>query len=87
MKFFFFRFAISRPVYCLFVLLLVFFSRDCGAFAQTSSASWIFPVQNGLIVNNIDAVVLQWTSNYESAWVNMWCQLNDSIGNDVKLGE
>jgi hypothetical protein len=31
--------------------------------AQTSP-TWHFPLQNGLTINFIDTVVLQWTSNY-----------------------
>jgi len=62
-----------------------------GAQAQTSSASWQFPIfepgNDGLIMNNIDAILLQWTSNYDEAWLEMWCQKDGSAaGGDQNLG-
>ncbi len=60
----------------------------CGrATAQTSSATWQFPLleNDGLTVNYIDTVVFQWTSNYPTGWLNFWCQ-NGTTGNNVTLG-
>jgi hypothetical protein len=57
-----------------------------GVQAQTSSASWQFPVEDGLIINLIDTIVLQWTSNFDAAYLEMWCQNNGQVGNDVVLG-
>jgi len=42
--------------------------------AKTSSATFQFPIEDGLIVKTIDTVVLQWTSNYAAAWMEMWCE-------------
>jgi hypothetical protein len=53
---------------------------------QKSTASWQFPLNEGFTINVIDTVVLQWTSNYEEAWLMMWCQI-DGPGPDVSLGE
>ncbi|CZR60056.1 uncharacterized protein PAC_09951 [Phialocephala subalpina] len=56
-----------------------------GAQAQTSSASFQFPNQDGLTVNYIDTTVIRWTSNYAEAFLLMWCQ-NGTVGNNVVLG-
>lgn len=53
---------------------------------QTSTATWQFPNQDDLTINYIDTVVLQWTSNYGQAWMNLWCQ-NGTAGNNVVLGQ
>ena len=58
----------------------------CRVLAQTSTATWQFPLKDGLTINFIDTVVLQWASNYNTAWMNVWCQ-NGSIGNNVVLGK
>ena len=75
----------SIPV--LFLTSLFFLSsRDVGAFAQTSTATWLFPVTDGLIINYIDTVVLQWDSNYATPFMQMWCQ-NGTPGNNVVQGQ
>jgi len=70
------------------LLLTSLFSPNwnAGVLAQTSSASWIYPLVDDTTINYIDTIYLQWTSNYQSAFLHMWCQANDSIGNDVVLG-
>ena len=41
--------------------------------AQSLSGTWQYPLQ-ALTVNNIDTVILQWTSNYTKlSWMNVWC--------------
>ncbi|KAH9215732.1 hypothetical protein DL95DRAFT_388353, partial [Leptodontidium sp. 2 PMI_412] len=55
-----------------------------GVWAQ-STASWLFPLEDGLTINTVDKIFLQWTSNYADAWLNMWCQ-NGTAGNNVVLG-
>lgn len=75
----------SRLQYAFGGLLLL---RTEGIWAQTSSANWLFPVQDGTTINNVDKIFLQWTSNYADAWLNMWCQNGTGvIGNNVVLGE
>jgi hypothetical protein len=66
--------------------LFLFSSRDSGVLAQTSTASWLFPITDGLIINYIDTVVLQWTSNYATPFMQMWCQ-NGTAGNNVVQGQ
>jgi hypothetical protein len=70
------------------LLLISLFSPNwnAGVLAQTSSASWIYPLVDDTTINYIDTVYLQWTSNYQSAFLHMWCQANGSVGNDVVLG-
>ena len=72
---------------CLSLCVLGLVSTSGRAAAQTSSAAWQFPVleNDGMTVNYIDTIVLQWTSNYPTAWLNFWCQ-NGTTGNNVTLG-
>ncbi|KAE8447428.1 hypothetical protein EG329_010842 [Mollisiaceae sp. DMI_Dod_QoI] len=68
-------------------LFAIFFLgiQPLGVEAQTSSASFQFPIQDGLTINLIDTIILQWTSNYDEAYLLMWCQ-NGTAGNNVVLG-
>jgi hypothetical protein len=67
--------------------LVLFSSQIAGVLAQTSSASWLYPVPPGLIINYIDTIVLQWDSNYATAYLRMWCQnISDPVNNDVVQG-
>ncbi|KAL3427774.1 hypothetical protein PVAG01_01283 [Phlyctema vagabunda] len=59
--------------------------RDVRVMAVTSSATWLFPSSDGMILNFIDTFVLQWESNYADPWMQMWCQ-NGTSGNNVVLG-
>lgn len=66
---------------CIFLLL--------GRVQAQPSASFQFPVEplEGLTVNYIDTVVLQWTSNFANPLMYMWCQNGSGIiGNNVVLG-
>lgn len=71
----------SRPRYLipLFIVLL-----QCVK-AQTSTATWLYPTTGTVTINNIDTIILEWTSNYEEAWLLMWCQI-DGPGPNVSLG-
>lgn len=69
----------------LFAIWFLGSYRFWGVRAQTSSASFQFPDQDGLTVNYIDTTIIQWTSNYAEAYLLMWCQ-NGTIGNNVVLG-
>jgi hypothetical protein len=66
----------------LSLVSLHFAIQDSGVLAQTSSASRLFPVSDGMIINYIDTIVLQWRSNYANPWMQMWCQngSNDVLG-------
>ena len=68
------------------IVLLLFLTRFDVVYAQKSTARWLFPLEESFTVNFIDTVVLQWTSNYDEAWLLMWCQI-DGPGPDVSLGE
>ena len=57
-----------------------------GVQAQTSSGSWQFPVEDGLMINVIDTIVLQWTSNFVTASLDMWCEVDAQAGNIFALG-
>ena len=49
-------------------LFLVICSFNAAViFAQSLNASWQFPVADGLIINTIDTIVLQWTSDFAEA--------------------
>ena len=67
------------------VLLFLGYSLIQKASAQSSTASWQFPLQDGFTIDVIDTIILQWTSNYKEAWLLMWCQKNGP-GEDVSLG-
>ncbi|KAL2068157.1 hypothetical protein VTL71DRAFT_16255 [Oculimacula yallundae] len=65
------------------VWLLV--NQEGSRVSAQSTANWLFPLDDGFTINNIDTIVLQWKSNYATAWLNMWCQ-NGTAGNNVVLG-
>jgi hypothetical protein len=52
---------------------------------RRSTATWLFPLEDGFTINYIDTVVLQWESNYDDAFLNMWCQI-DGPGSNISLG-
>ena len=69
----------------LFTIGVLLFDRESHVLAQ-STASWIFPLIDHTTIIVIDTIFLQWTSNYEEAYLNMWCQ-NGSTGPNVVLGK
>ena len=72
----------------LLVLWLCLFVWRISAQEESATpppAAFDFPVADGLIINTIDTVVLQWTSEFQQAFLQMWCQ-NGSAGNNVVLG-
>jgi hypothetical protein len=73
----------SSPLIYVASLIL---TRNHLVAAQTSTATWYFP-PGGLTVNYIDTVVFEWTSNYDAAWLNLWCQDGAVVGNEVHLGQ
>lgn len=52
----------------------------------TALVSWQYPNVDGITINYIDEIFLQWTSNFPTAVLEMWCQ-NGTAGNNVVLGE
>lgn len=84
---------IRRVANCVFSMLLLSWLVPAlpyltiGVQAQTSTATWKVPTV-GMSVNYIDTVVLSWESNYEEAYVDMWCQnaTSGDVGGTVNLG-
>jgi hypothetical protein len=57
-------------------LLVSVFKTTTTVSAQSSSATWQYPSADGLVVNSIDTLVLQWASNYNEAWMQIFCNNN-----------
>jgi hypothetical protein len=42
--------------------------------AATSSVSWTYPQDLVLTINVIDTIVVQWISNFDQAWLWLFCE-------------
>jgi hypothetical protein len=73
--------VIAKIVYLANLLSLATHFR--AIMAQTSTGSFLYPEKTvdkstAILVNVIDTVVVEWTSNFKDTWLWLWCDPSDT---------